>query len=193
MRSFSAPTIAALEAGHVVFVWLVLLDFGTAGKFGFNTSNWNFEVEGETYYGAYGLGSISPVKDVAGNQVQGLQLELDGGPAERISLALDDADVVQGAPVTLRCMVLDADTYEVLEAPIEWQGYLDTMAVTEDGTSCRIGCTAESRAVDLLRGCPLTYTDADQQSIYPGDKAFEFVVTQADKPVVWPAKEWFYR
>lgn len=192
MRTFAPATVTALESGTAVFVWLLLLDFGAGGVFGFNTSNWHLDVDGQTYYGAYGLGGISPAKD-APNGVQGLQLTLDGGPAERIALALDEADRVQGAPVTLRAAIFDTATYQVIEAPIEWQGYLDTMAISDDGASCTINCTAESRAVDLLRGCPLTYTDADQQSLYPGDRAFEYVASQVEEQVVWPAKEWFYR
>lgn len=193
MRTFAPATVTALESGTAVFVWLVLLDFGeSGGVFGFNTSNWHLDVDGQTYYGAYGLGGITPTKDAPGG-VQGLQLTLDGGPAERIALALDDADIVQGAPVTLRAAIFDTATYQVIEAPIEWQGYLDTMAIGDDGTSCTISCTAESRAVDLLRGCPLTYTDADQQSLYPGDRAFEYVASQIEEQVVWPSKEWFYR
>ena len=48
-------------------------------------------------------------------------------------------------------------------------------------------------AVDLLRGSAMTYSDADQRAIYPADRAFEYVVDQADQPVVWPAKSWFYK
>ena len=35
--------------------------------------------------------------------------------------------------------------------------------------------------------------DADQQAIYPGDRAFEYVVDQSDKPVVWPSREYFFQ
>jgi hypothetical protein len=47
--------------------------------------------------------------------------------------------------------------------------------------------------VDLLSGNPSTYSDADQQAIYPGDRAFEYVVDQSDKPVVWPSREYFFQ
>lgn len=191
MRSLSAPTIAALESGQAVYVWCILLDFGASGAFGFNTSNWHLQIDGTTYYGAYGLGSISPVKDASG--VQGLTLSLDGGPAERIALALDDAAIVQGAAVTLRAAILDTTTYQVIDAPIEFQGYADTMSVAEDAGQSYISLSVESRAVDLLRGCPLTYTDADQQALHAGDRAFEYVVDQTDKQIVWPERAWFFK
>ena len=29
--------------------------------------------------------------------------------------------------------------------------------------------------------------------LYPGDRAFEYVVDQANKPIVWPSKEYFQK
>jgi hypothetical protein len=67
------------------------------------------------------------------------------------------------------------------------------MAIAEDGQSASIRVSAESRAVDLLRGTPFMYNDADQVAINASDRAFKYVVDQIDKPVVWPAKSWFYK
>ena len=86
-----------------------------------------------------------------------------------------------------------ASQFTILDAPIEWAGTLDTMAIAEDGTQASIRVSAESRAVDLLRGTPSTYSDSDQQAIYSGDLAFEYVVSQVDKPVIWPAREYFFQ
>jgi hypothetical protein len=147
---------------------------------------------GDTYLGAYGLGQISAVTDKPGD-VQGITLELHGADAARIALALDDADVVQGTPVTLYTAIIDTATYQILDAPVEWVGTLDTMAIGEDGTAATIAVTAESRAVDLLRGTPQFYSDADQRVINPTDGAFAYVVDQIDKPIVWPAKAFFYQ
>ena len=97
--------------------------------------------------------------------------------------------VVQGSPVVVRTALLD-DALQVVDAPVEWAGRLDTMVIEEDGETCRVGVTAEASAVDLLRGSALTYSNADQQSLYPGDRAFEYIVAQSNTPVVWPSKEW---
>ncbi|MEI6600261.1 MAG: hypothetical protein WCN21_07290, partial [Comamonadaceae bacterium] len=72
-------------------------------------------------------------------------------------------------------------------------GTLDTMAIGEDGNQATIRVTAESRAVDLLRGNPWTYSDADQRVVSSTDGAFKYVVDQVDKPVIWPAKAFFYQ
>lgn len=191
MRTLSAPVLAALASGNAVIVQLVHMAF-SSGAIALNSSTWNLVWDGVTYQGAYGLGSISAIADKPG-EVQGLQLELSGGSAASVSMALDDADIVQGTLVTIRTAVLDATTYAVLDAPVDWVGRMDTMAISEDGQTAVVRVTVESGAVDLLRGNPQTYNDGDQQAIYPGDLAFEFVVDQAAKPVVWPAREYFLK
>ena len=177
-------------AASVAIVQLVYLGFSS--PLAYNSSNWDLSYGGVIYKGAYGLGQISPITDKPG-EVQGISLELAGGDSAIISLALDDADVVQGTPIVIRTAILDTATYTILDAPIDWTGTLDTMAIAEDGTSASIRVSAESRAVDLLRGTPFMYNDADQVAVLATDRSFKFVVDQIDNPVVWPSKSWFYK
>ena len=188
MRVLSGATVAALGAPVVPLVQLVLLAFPT--PIALNSSNWDLIFDGITYRGAYGIGSVSEIDDSPG-EIKGLQFTLSGVDSAYISLALDDSAVVQGTPVTIRTAVLDAGTYQIADAPIEWSGKLDTMTIAEDGDICTIEVTAESSAVDLLRGAALTYSNADQQLLAPGDRAFEYVLSQANTPIVWPTRQWF--
>lgn len=213
MKTLSAPTLAALGGGSVAIVQLVYLGFST--PIALNSSTWDLTWAGVTFKGAYGLGQLSAVTDKPG-EVQGITLELAGGDSAVIALALDDADLVQGTPCVIRTAIIDtgstwlengptinlnftgqtyqvASQFTILDAPIEWAGTLDTMAIAEDGTQASIRVSAESRAVDLLRGTPWFYNDADQVAINASDRAFKYVVDQIDKPVVWPAKSWFYK
>lgn len=196
MRALAAPMVAALEAGTVVMVQLISIDFGIGDPYRFNTSSWTLQYGGEPWYAAMSasgaLGSISGIKDASGAP-QGLQLELYGGSAERISAALDEAGIVQGAQVRVYLALLDKDSYQLVDVAQEWRGQLDTMTLADDGDRAVIRVTAESAAVNLLRGRPRTYTDGDQQAVWPGDAAFDQVVAQSDKQVTWPAREWFLR
>jgi len=199
VRPLSVPTIAALSARSVPVVQLLLLNFGwtkdgppiSAGAIALNSSTWDLVWAGVTYKGAYGLGTIN-VNDDSPGEGKDLQFEMSGVAADAIALALDGADQWQGTPIVLRTAVLDAN-YQIVDAPIEWTGTGDTMALQEDGDRSTIQATAESSAVDLLRGTPLTYSDADQQSLHPGDLAFQYVASQTGQPVVWPSKEFFYK
>ncbi len=191
MKTITTAAATALASGSVGIVQLVYLAFATT-PVALNTSNWDLTFGGITYKGAYGLGSISAIADKPGDTA-GLTLELISGDSGSIALALDDADIVQGTPLTIRTAIIDMDTYQILDAPVEWVGYLDTMSVSEDGQSCSIRVTAESKAVDLLRGNPQMYSDADQRTINASDGFFNFVVDQIDKPIVWPQRGFFYQ
>ncbi|MDO8778107.1 MAG: hypothetical protein Q7K57_57195 [Burkholderiaceae bacterium] len=189
MKTHSAPVLAALAAGSVAIVQLVHLAFAT--PIALNLSTWDLAWGGVTYKGAYGLGAISGVTDKPG-EVQGITLELFG-EAAMIALALDDADLVQGVTCTIRTAIIETATYTILDAPVEWVGTLDTMSIAEDGQQASIRVSAESKAVDILRGTPQFYNDTDQRAINAADGSFAYVVDQLDKPIVWPAKAYFYQ
>ena len=191
MKTLGAPTLAALAGKQVGIVQLVHLGFPLT-PLALNMSTWDLTWLGVTYKGAYGLGTISAVQDKPG-EIAGITLELAAGDSSIIALALDDADIVQGTPVTIRTAIIDLETYQVLDAPIDWVGSLDTMSVGEDGTQAAIRCTAESKAVDLLRGNPQFYADQDQRAIAPNDASFSFVVDQIDKPLIWPTRAFYYK
>lgn len=191
MRSISSGAVTAIASSGVGVVTLVYMAFSTT-PIALNTSTWDLVWDGVTYKGAYGLGSISAISDKPG-EISGITLEMTTGDSASISLALDDADLVQGTALTIRTAIVDLDTYQILDAPIEWIGTLDTMSIAEDSGQCIIQVTAESKAVDLLRGNPFLYSDADQRTINPSDGSFSFVVDQTDKPIVWPSKSFFYQ
>lgn len=191
MRTLSPAVLAALASGNAVIVQMVHMAF-SSGAIALNSSTWDLVFGGVTYRGAAGLGSVSAITDKPG-EVQGIRLDIAGGSPASISLALDDADIVQGTPLTLSTAILDAASYQVLDVVTDWVGRLDTMAISEDGKQAAISVTAESRAVDLLRGNASSYSDGDQRARFPGDLAFAFVVSAVDKKIVWPAREYFLK
>lgn len=186
MRTFDPGTTAALEGAALPIAQLVYIGFPGA-PIALSSSGMNIEFAGVTYRGAAGLGTIGPIDDSPG-EVKGLQFTMSGVPIEYLAVVLNDAAIVQGAPVTIRLAILTGAV--VFDAPIEWAGRLDTMSIEENGETCTVSATAESNAVDLLRGSPMTYSHVDQQALFPGDMAFEYVLPQDGKPVVWAGKQW---
>ncbi len=190
MRIITAQASLALQQPSVAIAQLLLMEFAS-GTVALNTTNWDLTWGGVTYKGAGAMGTIEPITNGPG-EVKGLQFSLSGVFSEYLALALDDAAEWQGATITIRTALFGSD-YQIVDAPVEWVGTGDTMNISEDGETAIISATSESKAVDLLRGTPLTYSDADQRSLYPDDYAFQYVASQVDQPVVWPAKEWFYK
>lgn len=191
MKAYSSDILDALADGSLPLVTFVKIDF-PSGTVALNTSNYSFDFDGDTYLAANGLGQISAISD-GGGDPGGIKLELLQFDSSYISLALDDADEVQGSPIEIRTAILDKDTYEIIDATLDWAGYADTMSIGEGGKTASIAVSAENKGVDLLRGNPLLYNEADQQSLYAGDRYFEYVVSQSDKPVIWPSRELFIR
>jgi hypothetical protein len=188
MRALSGPVVAALSAPVLTIIQLIYLGFPGL-PVALNSSNRDVAFGGTIYRGAAGLGTISQIEDSPG-EIKGLQFEISGVPIENLALALADATVVQGAGVFIRLAIMDSDGV-VLDAPLDWSGRLDTMSIQEDGETCSVSATAESSAVDLLRGNTLTTSNADQQFLYPGDRAFEWVIPQEGVPIVWPTKQYY--
>lgn len=190
MIPLSSAAQQALAGSTVNVVQLLLLQF-PGENVALNSSNFDFDYQGITYKGAFGMGGISEIQDSPG-EIKGIQFTLNGGSADLISLALDESKAWQGTPVTIRTAILN-DAYEIVDAPTVWIGKGDVMSITEEDSSTTINATAESSAVDFMRGDPLVYNHADQQITYPGDLGFNLILSQVEKQVVWPAKSWFYK
>ena len=82
MKSLAAGTLTALAQPSVPIVQLVHMAFSS--PVALNTSTMDLVYGGVTYKGAYGLGSISAVKDSPG-EIKGLQFTLSGVSAASIS------------------------------------------------------------------------------------------------------------
>jgi len=189
VKSVSPAFVTALAGPAPIVAQLVAMYF-VSGVIALNSMNRDVDFGGLTYKGAAGLGEISAIKDSAGSEVQGLQFSMSGVASENLALALADATVVQGTRVVIR-LALIGDDGAVIDAPVDWDGYLDTMPISADGQTCTITATAESSAVDLLRGNAMTNSNADQQALYPGDRSMEYIVSQDGVPVVWPTKQFY--
>jgi len=189
LKILAPAAVTALSNETVPIIQLVALMFATPVYL--NTSNWDLEWAGVTYKGAYGMGTISSIEDSPG-EVKGIQFDMSGDSADLIALALDDAKVWQGTVVTLRAAILNSD-YQIVDAPVVWTGKGDTMNLQEADGATVIQATAESTAVDLMRGHLLMYNNDDQQRLFPGDRGMDLMVAQVDQPVVWPAKSWYYK
>jgi hypothetical protein len=186
----STAAVQALTSATVNVVQLLLLEF-PGQTVALNSSNYDFEWGDVTYKGAFGMGGISEIQDSPG-EIKGIQFTLNGGSADLISLALDESKTWQGTPVTIRTAILN-DDYAIVDAPVVWIGKGDVMSISEEDNATTIQATAESSAVDFMRGDPLVYNDPDQQTLYPGDLGFNLILSQVEKQVVWPSKSWFYK
>jgi len=66
-----------------------------------------------------------------------------------------------------------------------FSGRMDVMSITEDGDSCTITMTAESRLIDLERPRLRRWTSEDQKGLDATDKGFEFVNSLQEASIKW--------
>jgi len=192
MKIYSPAFLGAAASGQVAIAELLALEFPGSPVY-LNSSNWHIDFGGNTYKGAAGLGSISPIADQPG-QVVGLNLSMSGTSSAILALAMDGAGTVKGTPVALRTAVfaVAGDGALVLaDAPLLWSGTLDTMSLSLDGTTRTVAATAESKAIRLMRSIPWFYSNADQRLVNANDGSFSYIADQIGKPIVWPNRQWF--
>lgn len=190
MRTLTPAAIAAINTGQIAVAQLVHMAFTV--PIALNSSTWALVWDSVTYQGAYGLGTVSAVTDQPG-QAGGVTFEISGASVGNLGLALDAGDEVQGVLATVRTAIVRTSDYTVVDAPVDWVGKLDTMAIGQDGATAVVRVTAESQAVNLLRGSVRHYSDSDQRRINSADGFFRHTPNQAGVPFVWPARSYFYQ
>ena len=67
----------------------------------------------------------------------------------------------------------------------------NVVGVTRAINGGTIGVTAYPMSRVFARPKPLRYTDGDQQLVSAGDRALEFLPSQAQHQDIWPASSWF--
>lgn len=188
MRTLSAQALAALSGGTVALAQLVQMDLSQTVYL--STAGFDLVWNGKTWRGAPGLGTIDAIEDGVG-EVKGARFQLSAVASDQIALAL--AEPYKGKQVTVRTAIFDASTQQVIDAPVEWAGLLDTMSIQEQGGQAVIAVTAEHIGLDALRPAVGRYSDADQQRLFPGDRGLEYLIDQAEQPIVWPARSYYFK
>lgn len=190
MRGIDSAAAAVLEASGKIPLALLVDMPELDPPLRVCTGRWNLSWGGDEYIAVGQLGQVGAAQESASGP-QPLQFSMTGVPASQRARVL--AENVQGKPVSIYVAIFSPDTYQILDAVLEWEGALDVLRWSDDGQMGVVTVTAESAGADLLRGVPVRYTDQDQQRLYAGDIGFQYVVTQGEKEIKWPAASYFRR
>ena len=188
MLTLSSAGQALVTAGLVRLAVLVEMDLAT--PFYVCTGGQSLVVGGNTYQAVGSAGKIEPIQATP-TEIRALQLQLSGVLPSAISMVLQTP--VQGKAIRIKLALFDPNTFVVTDTVLLWQGQLDTMRL-EDGTdTTAIMVSDEHVGIDLNRPVSAYFTDADQQALFPGDLFFQYVSTQFDQRIVWPAAHFFHK
>ena len=181
-RDITAGAQAQIDAETCSFAVFVELDFQSGFVRLCNASvtlSWNTH----SWVGIGDLGSIQVISESADLEAKGVAMALSGIPSSSISTAL--GEYYQGRSCKIWFAPLDPTTdLPVADPVMVFDGRIDNMQIELD-TTATITVSAESRLADWDRPRVRRFNDADQKSVYPTDRGFEFVEQMVEKELTW--------
>ncbi len=181
-RDIASAISNALDDQTISVFWACDLLFDSPNALHFWSGIGDLSLDGETYTGAGDLLGISELRESSDIAAYGATLTLSGIPSSIISVAL--AEPYQGRKAVVKFGV---DVGGTKTAFTVFTGEMDQMSISFGADTATISLDVESRMIDLNRPRIRRYTDADQQSRYVGDLAFEFVPRLQSESLEWKA------
>ena len=133
-------------------------------------------IGGQTYTGTGSLLAVGGIEESDGLSAPGANISLNGVDSSLVSLAIQEPYQNRDCRILLGS---GGDFFEI------FSGFMDVMTIEDNGETCIINLTVESRLIILDRKVPLRYTQETQNSLYPGDTFFSTVASLQDKKVDW--------
>ena len=200
--SAQAPTVRPFFA--------VELLFDSPNELRFWTGVGDITYDGDVYTGSGNLMQISEIQESSDVAARGATITMSGIPSNLISLALDEDYQHRIAKIKFgiftesvssdsELLINDSDFlllndagdrlligYDSTITMVDlFVGRMDQMSIDEGPNTSTIALTIESKLIDLERPRVRRYTDASQQSRFPGDRAFEFVTRLQDESLTF--------
>lgn len=132
--------------------------------------------DGNTYTGGGQLLSLSAINDTNQVRADNITIGLEGVSTDILSYALNEN--YQGRRFNLHVGLRSNNNPPALvDAATVFSGIMDVMTSEDNGKSATISLTVESGYNRLLNPRTWRYTHEDQQTLFPGDNAFKYVVS----------------
>lgn len=208
-RDLATAISNALDDNVISVFWACDLLFDSPNALYFWNGVGDLSLDGNTYTGAGDLLNISEMRESSDIAAYGATLTLSGIPSDKIELALSEpyqgrrAIVKFGVEIAWFLSRGSWNSDGIWIDSIGWDssgagagtkssvtvftGEMDQMNIAFGPDTATISLEVESRLIDLNRPRIRRYTDADQQTRYSGDLAFEFVTRLQSESLEWKA------
>ena len=185
-RGLAANNVAEVNKSSLGLAMLFAeLDF-TSGFVRAHTALGTIKWGGYDWLGVGTFANVSTVEESAELSKSSLTYTLNGIPSSMISIVLGEQ--YQGRSAKLYIGFLDPTTGQLVADPnLLSQGRMDVSEI-EEGDTCTVSITAESRVAAWDRPLTRRYTDADQRSRYVDDKGLQYIDQAAQKEINWGRK-----
>lgn len=142
---------------------------------------------GDTYLGVGQFGGITPASETSDLSRSNLTLTLSNIPGDMGALVLNESELGRRGTLFLGYLG-DATQQLVADPAILFRGRMEPARIKQGGDTFTVTVPMESRFAAWNKPLVRRYNNAYQQSVYPGDKGFEFVEQAAEKQIVWGGK-----
>ena len=137
----------------------------------------------KTFTGTGDLLGITPISESTTLQMSGVTISVSGIKGSLISTALSAQYTNRNGSIYLG--LFDTSQNVVSDVYTIFQGKMDVLNISEQGTTSTITLNIESRLISFDLPIDRKYTLEDQQVDFPSDVGFEFIPDLQDKEVVW--------
>lgn len=190
MSYFGAVRAVIASGGHVVVPRFVTFDFDldVGGPFRCWEGAGDIVIDGETFKGMAGVGSIGDAVFGVGDAAGNVTYQLSGVSPEVVEAAQSQVDKVRGRSVLQRGHFLDVQTRQPLD---DWfvirSDIMDLLSYSGRGPADRtVSLTAETIWTTRNAAAFAYYSDRDQEARFSGDRGLERIVQMKNKRVAWP-------
>ena len=184
-RGMDAANEAAVAADKIIAVHFADLDFASGHirvHSGVGTITWG----GYDWSGLGVYGQVSGLEEKAELSRKTVTYTLSGVPNDMISIVLGED--YQGRSAKIYVGFFNTTTYQLVATPELLDAGLMDISDIDEGKTCTVSITAESRISAWSRPMVRRYTDAEQQQRYAGDLGLEFLSQAVQKEIVWGRK-----
>ena len=137
-------------------------------------------IDSNVYTGGGTLIGVSAIEEAAEIGAKGVSMSLTGISSSILTTALTENYQYRIANIYVGAITSGTvSSYKVLS------GRMDVMTIAEEGETCTITLTAESRLIDLERPRLRRWTSEDQKALDANDKGFEFVNSLQEASIKW--------
>ena len=184
-RSIGSSFSTQLSSGQLRPFYAIRMAF-TSGDLLLSTTYSDLTINSETYTGAGNILGISPINETADTRAVGIEIILNGLDSSILSAGLNDDVQNMAVKVYFGVLTTTGNADAMVDNPYEiFSGFVDTVAITDEGEASTITFDLESRLISLERPLDFRYTDQDQKHFFPNDKGLEFVDDLQDKEIKW--------
>tara|TARA_R100000995_G_scaffold71301_1_gene39934 strand:- start:46 stop:624 length:579 start_codon:yes stop_codon:yes gene_type:complete len=137
----------------------------------------------KTFTGTGDLLGITPISESTTLQMSGVTISVSGIKGSLISTALSAQYTNRNGSIYLG--LFDTSQNVVSDVYTIFQGKMDVLNISEQGTTSTITLNIESRLISFDLPIDRKYTLEDQQVDFPSDVGFEFIPDLQDKEITW--------